>query len=175
MSIRKRHQLPSDKFRVCDVEPEVIWKSSTTPGLPPPFSPLIASPTQLFPVSDRFPEADIISRAYDCGVNWGHALSRHYVARNDVSYLEAVARHRGISVALVEDAIDASVDAPNSKATGEELERLSRLISMLNNVEVIATSAFTSSSSSASPPPLPPTDPIYTGMDRRDQFGVDES
>ena len=97
------------------------------------------------------------------------------MARNDVSYLEAVARHRGISVALVEDAIDASVDAPNSKATGEELERLSRLISMLNNVEVIATSAFTSSSSSASPPPLPPTDPIYTGMDRRDQFGVDES
>ena len=74
------------------------------------------------------------------------------MARNDVSYLEAVARHRGISVALVEDAIDASVDAPNSKATGEELERLSRLISMLNNVEVIATSAFTSSSSSASPP-----------------------
>ena len=99
------------------------------------------------------------------------------MARNDVSYLEAVARHRGISVALVEDAIDASVDAPNSKATGEELERLSRLISMLNNVEVIATSAFTSSSSSASPssPPLPPTDPINTGMDRRDQFGVDES
>ena len=86
------------------------------------------------PVYDRYPEAEIISRAYDCNVNWGHALSNHYVTGNDESYLEAVARCRGISVAIVEDAVEASMDA-TSKG-GDQLGRLSHLISMLDNIEV---------------------------------------
>merc|ERR1712136_572113 len=72
--------------------------------------------------------------AYDCNVNWGHALSNHYVTGNDESYLEAVARCRGISVAIVEDAVEASMDA-TSKG-GDQLGRLSHLISMLDNIEV---------------------------------------
>lgn len=83
----------------------------------------------------RYPEAEIVVRAYGFSVTWGKALMRHYVLNDGSEYLARFVRRHTITAALVEEVVTAFESEAGFSKKSDTLERISNLVSMVTDVE----------------------------------------
>ena len=91
-------------------------------------------------INCRYPEAEIVSRAYGVTVNWGRVLVKRYVVRNAAHYLDQFCRRNAVSGQLIEEALVAFEMEPRDGGGGgresaERIDRLSQLVAMLCDLE----------------------------------------
>lgn len=83
----------------------------------------------------RYPEAEIVSRAYGFPVSWGKVLMRHYILNDNPEYLTRFARRHAMTPALVEEVMVAFELESEFRKKPDALDRFERLVVMLTDVE----------------------------------------